>query len=96
MYIFEICPKRGFFDARFDLFKEKKVSSHRRDNETLWELKRSKMEETAQYFEKRFFRNRSYIFIALPNFLLHITYEILSKSLVGFLSGIFSPDRDDF
>jgi hypothetical protein len=35
MYIFEICPKRGFFDAPFDLFKEKKFSSHRRDNETL-------------------------------------------------------------
>jgi hypothetical protein len=23
MYIFEICLKRGFFDAPFDLFKEK-------------------------------------------------------------------------
>jgi hypothetical protein len=23
MYIFEICPKRGFFDAPLDLFKEK-------------------------------------------------------------------------
>jgi hypothetical protein len=32
------------------------------------ELKRPKMEETAQYFEKQFFINRSWIFIALPKF----------------------------
>ena len=46
--------KDGFFDAPFDLFKEKKFSSLRRDNELFRELKRSKMEETAQNFEKRF------------------------------------------
>ena len=51
--------KDGFFDAPFDLFKEKKFSSLRRDNDPFWELMRSKMEETAQYFEKRFFINRS-------------------------------------
>ncbi len=41
------------------------------------------MEETAQNFEKRFFINRSQIFIALPKFYVtHQNYEILSKSLV--------------
>jgi hypothetical protein len=30
--------KDGFFDARFDLFKEKKFSSLRRDNELFWSL----------------------------------------------------------
>ncbi len=41
------------------------------------------MEETAQYFEKQFFMNRSWIFIALPKFYAtHWNYEILSKSLV--------------
>jgi hypothetical protein len=35
--------KNGFFDAPFDLFKEKKLSSLRRDNELFVELK---MEET--------------------------------------------------
>ncbi len=51
--------KDRFFDDPFDLFKEKKCSSLRRDNELFWELKRSKMEETAQNFEKRLFINRS-------------------------------------
>jgi hypothetical protein len=41
------------------------------------------MEETSQNFEKRFFINRSYIFIVLPKFnVKHCNYEILSKSLV--------------
>jgi hypothetical protein len=41
------------------------------------------MEETAQNFEKRFFINRSWFFIALPKFYVtHRIYEILSKSLV--------------
>ncbi len=41
------------------------------------------MEETAQNFEKGFFINRWYIFIALPRFYVtHWIYEILSKSLV--------------
>ncbi len=35
MYIFEISTKRRIFDAPFDLFKEKKVLSLRRDNECL-------------------------------------------------------------
>jgi hypothetical protein len=61
MYIFENSTKRWIFYAPFGLFKEKKFSALR-------ELKRSKMEETAQNFEKRFFINRSQIFIALPKF----------------------------
>ncbi len=76
--------KHGFFDTPFDLFKEKKFSSLRRDNAPFcWELKRSKMEETAQYFEKRFFINISQIFIAL--YATHRNNEILSKSLVSTL-----------
>jgi hypothetical protein len=51
--------KDEFFDAPFYLFKEKKFSSLRRDNELFWELKRSKMEGTTQNFEKWFFINRS-------------------------------------
>jgi hypothetical protein len=47
------------------------------------ELKWSKTGETTQYFEKCFFINRSYIFIALPKFYAtHRNYEILSRSLV--------------
>jgi hypothetical protein len=48
--------KDGFFDAPFDLFKEKKFSSLRRDNELFCELKRSKREETAQNFENGFIK----------------------------------------
>jgi hypothetical protein len=41
------------------------------------------MKKTAQYFEKQFFTNKAYIFIALPKFYsTHRNYEILSKSLV--------------
>jgi hypothetical protein len=41
------------------------------------------MEETAQNFEKRFFLNRSQIFIVFPKFYAtHRNYEILSKSMV--------------
>jgi hypothetical protein len=47
------------------------------------------MEETAQYFERRFLINRSLFFIALPKFYdTHRNYEILSKSLVN----IAQPD----
>ncbi len=61
--------KDGFFYAPLDLFKEKKFSSLRRDIEL--------------FCEKRFFINRSYIFIALPKFYVTLRiYEILSKSLV--------------
>ncbi len=52
--IFDYTMKDGFFDAPFDLFKEKKFSSPIRGNELFGELKRSKMEETAQNFKKRF------------------------------------------
>ncbi len=51
--------KNRFFDAPFNLFKEKKFSSLKWDKELFEELKRSKMEETAQNCEKRFFINRS-------------------------------------
>jgi hypothetical protein len=51
----------------FDLFKEKQFSSLRRDNEPFGELITSKMEETAQYFGKRF--NSS-----LDNFALETYY----------------------
>ncbi len=83
--------KDGFLDAPFDLYKEKKFSSLRRDNELLWELKWSKMEETAQNFEKRFFLNRSKIFVALPKFYVtHRNYEFFSKSLVPNIHGSIS------
>jgi hypothetical protein len=49
----------------------------------MWELKRSKLEETAQYFERRFFMDRSLIFFSLPKFYATLQNdEILSKSLV--------------
>jgi hypothetical protein len=51
---FKSVRKDGFFDAPIDLFKEKKFSSLRRDNELFWELKKVKNEETAQNFEKLF------------------------------------------
>ncbi len=46
--------KDGFFYAPFDLFKENKFSSLRRDNELFWKMKKVTMEETAQNFEKLF------------------------------------------
>jgi hypothetical protein len=42
--------KYRFFDAPFEIFKEKKFSSLRRDKELFGELKRSKMEETVRNF----------------------------------------------
>jgi hypothetical protein len=42
MYIFEISTKKRIFDAPFDLFKEKKFSSLRRDNDLFLELKKVK------------------------------------------------------
>ncbi len=56
---FKSVRKDKFFDAPFDLFKGKKISSLRRDKKLFEEIKRSEMEETAQYFGKRFFMNRS-------------------------------------
>jgi hypothetical protein len=50
--------KDKFFDAPFDLFKEKKFSSLNETMNLFEELKRSKMEKNAQYFEKQFFLNR--------------------------------------
>jgi hypothetical protein len=63
----------GFFDTPFDLFKEKKFSSLRRDNEPFWELKRSKIEETASIFRKTVFYKQILVFL-LPfqNFMPHI------------------------
>jgi hypothetical protein len=62
--------KDGFFDAPFDLFKEKKFSSLRRDNELFMRTEKAKNG-----------RNRSKF--ALPKFYVtHRNYEILSKSLV--------------
>jgi len=57
--------KDGFFDAST---YSKKKSFHLLEGtmNIFEELKRSKMEETAQYFEKRYFINRSQLFIALP------------------------------
>jgi hypothetical protein len=49
--------KDGFFDAPFDLFKEKKFSSLRRDNELFSELKKVKNGRNRSKF--RIFINRS-------------------------------------
>jgi hypothetical protein len=52
--------RRILFDTLFDLFKEKKFSSHRSVNtyRTCYELKVQNA-STTQYFEKRFIINRS-------------------------------------
>ncbi len=58
-----LCPIRPI--------QRKNFSSLIWNNEPFWEIKSHKWEkrsETAQYFEKRFFINRSLIFIALPKF----------------------------
>jgi hypothetical protein len=47
--------KDGFFDAPFDLFKEKKFSSLRRDNELFWELKKVKNGRNRSKFRKTVF-----------------------------------------
>ncbi len=55
------------------------------------------MEETAQNFEKRFFINRSQIFIALPKYYVtHRIYEILSKSLVPNTTPLFKNVRTQY
>ena len=51
--------KDGFFDAPFDLFKEQIFHLLEGTTNFFESCKRSKMEETAQNFEKRFFINRS-------------------------------------
>jgi hypothetical protein len=63
--------KSRIFYTPFDLFKDKKFSSLRRDNEPFWELKRSKMEETAKYFVKRFFYKQILDFLGLSKILCH-------------------------
>ncbi len=47
--------KDGFFDAPFDLFKEKKFSSLRRGNELIWELKKVKNRRNRLKFRKTVF-----------------------------------------
>jgi hypothetical protein len=47
--------KDGFFDAPFDLFKEKKFSSLRRDNELFKELKKVKNGRNRSKFRKTVF-----------------------------------------
>ncbi len=47
--------KYGFFDAPFDLFKEKKFSSLRRENELFWELKKVKNGRNRSNFRKTVF-----------------------------------------
>jgi hypothetical protein len=56
---FKSVRKDEFFDAPFDLFKKKCFHLLEGTMNLFEELKRSKMEETAQYFEKQFFMNRS-------------------------------------
>ncbi len=77
--------KDGFFDAPFDLFKEKKFSSHRRDNELFWELKRSKMEETAKNFEKTVFYKQILDFHCPSKILCHTSklWKITGPYCVG-------------
>ncbi len=72
MYIFEISTKRQILWCPIRPIQRKNFSSLRRDNELFWELKRSKMEENAQNFEKRFIIN--YLRFSLPfqNFMSHI------------------------
>ncbi len=58
MDIFEISVKKTDFLIPLSTYsREKKFSSLRRDNEPFWELKRSKMEESAQNFRKRYYIN---------------------------------------
>jgi hypothetical protein len=47
--------KDGFFDTPFDLNKEKKFSSLRRDNELFWELKKVKNGSNHSIFRKMVF-----------------------------------------
>ncbi len=71
MYIFEIIIKTGFFDTLLDLFKEKKESN------VYSSTRKSKMQATTQYLVKWFFINRSWVFIALPNFCAsHLSVKI--------------------
>jgi hypothetical protein len=51
--------------------KKKKFSSCRRDNDLFRELKRSKLEETAQNFEKRFFYKQILDFYCPSKILCH-------------------------
>jgi hypothetical protein len=55
--------KDDFFNAPFDLFKERNFYLLEVTMNLFEELKRLTMEETAQYFKKRVSMNRSWIFI---------------------------------
>jgi hypothetical protein len=60
MYIFEISTKRLNFLKPHSTYSKKKRFRFLEGTVNLFEeLKRSKMEKTAQYFEKLFFINRS-------------------------------------
>ena len=50
--------KAGFFDAPFDIFKEKKFSSLRRDSELFWELKKVKNGRNCSKFWKTVFHKQ--------------------------------------
>jgi hypothetical protein len=75
MYILKSIRKDGFFDALFDLFKEKKFSSLRRDKKLFSELKKVKNGRNPSKFRKTVFHKQILTFHC-PFF------EILSKSLV--------------
>ena len=79
--------KDGFFDAPFDLFKEKKFSSLRRNNELFWEPRKVKNGRNRSKIRKTIFY-KQIIFTALPKFYAtHRIYEILSQSLVPAIEG---------
>ncbi len=69
MYIFEISTKRRI--APFDLFKEKKFSSLRRDNELFWELKKVKNGQNRSKFRKTVFYKQILDFQCPSNILCH-------------------------
>jgi hypothetical protein len=55
IYTFEISMKRRIFLPHTPFLKKKSFHLSEGTMNTFWELKGSKMQETAQYFEKRFF-----------------------------------------
>jgi hypothetical protein len=89
--------KRRIFDTPFDLFKEKSFHFHLLEGKMnlFGNLKRSKIEETAQYFEKQFFL-KQILYFHCPSKMFMPHNEIMKYcqnhwSLIGMVCVLWVP-----
>ncbi len=94
--------KDGFFDATFDLFKEKKFSSLWRDNELFWELKTVKNGRNHSKFRKTVFYKQILDFHCPSKILCHTFmkfcqnhWSLLLGQLLLFLNNVYLVNPAD-